>query len=451
MALHNSAAVTSAQRKLEESGAGHAALAAGLLGWRIDAHANDRLAKDRNTEQYYQTEDPVNMVAGTLSVRKALALGARAALTLEESGLALSQGERELSAAIVGVVVDAYDAYRQLELMILRDELARRARDLSLLGLEAVKEQAATGASTQLQLDEAILNHADAVNAVRSSERFLAIAWRRLEQLIGLDLSGVDLARLPVRTLEEFLQMMLEENPVFGPERAFPLAMTLEEMLEVAHTQRAEIAGAQSLVSLAEIAVERARLDDRPRVQLQAKYTGDNDITASLSLDDEWVLTSSATKAAFSHTPPHPISQEGWEVNLGVTFNLWDSGANALVTQRAQSSLAAAQERVGEARDGIELDVLSKHAELMRHFDTLHLARERAQLAHAQRLVEEEKRALGMSTDLLVRQAMIGEWAAVVEAVSARFAYESSVLALARSMGMDAEAMLKLADEMQRW
>lgn len=459
LALENSAQVTSARRQLEEAGAGHASAVAGLLGWRLDAHLNDRLAEDNQLSSLFQTDDPVNALSATIALRKALGIGPKTGATLRESNLMVEQSQRELLRTISDTIVETYDAYRQLQLLLLRYDLAKRAVRVAEQGWQAADDQLSVGAIAPTDAQEAYLGVIEAQNNVQSARYFLEVAWRRLAHMIGVDPASTSIDDLPIPSLDDLWDVVRRRDRTFWPDQAIMWDQSPDEMIQYALEHRSEVADAQAFMTLAEIGIEKTRLDKRPVFQVQAQYNTTDDIIATLGIDNEWVLTTSATKTIFSHEKPAPPTESQfpppaeptWEVTFSVTFNLWDSGHHAYALRRGESALERSMNTLDQAKQGIELDVLNRHAQVLTAFDALRLATERALLAYGRVGVEQEKRSLGMSTDLLVSQQEIGHWSAVIEAVSKRFEYETSLLKLKDGQGVSPEQLYEIAEQLSAW
>lgn len=458
LAIENSPDIKTSQLQLEEAGIGFRTLYAGLLGFRVDAHINDQLALDQRTK-LYNGNDAVNTFSATVSVRKALALGARSAITLAEQRVPLEQAERAMIRQVADVIVTTFDAYRQLELALMRYELSVTAQNLAEQGARVAKDRLKHGAITPADAEESQLQLIEAMNETRYAENILDVVWINLAQMIGINPNDVSIRDVPVRSLEQSMQLIQKDGGPFSPPTPHPWSNeSAEDMVAQAMQKRSELDDAKSFVDLADTAIKKASLDKRPSFELKASYTTTDHLTAALSVDNEWVLTGSATKAYLSDVPTptaqDPTAQDptdDWEVGFGVTFNLWDSGVVKQSIERGNKAKERANLGLSQAQQGIELDVLSAHADLLKSYDSLHLARERTLLAEARFNIEKDKLQLGTSTELIVDQAAIKKWGSVIQAVADRFQYESALLTLARAKGMDAESLFELADHLQRW
>ena len=71
----------------------------------------------------------------------------------------------------------------------------------------------------------------------------LDIAWLRLARLLGLDPEKADILDIEVLSMEEALQMIVEDHPVFRPESAVPWRWSVDEAVEIALGQPARNPG----------------------------------------------------------------------------------------------------------------------------------------------------------------------------------------------------------------
>lgn len=458
LALRESPQAAIARAQLEAALAASVNLESMLLGWRFDAVLDDTLSRSEQLAPVLGG-DPLNTFSATVAARKALAVRGSTALALEEARLQREQAERDYLARLREIGVTAYEAYRQLELALIRHRILERAVALTRDSLEAAEEQAVLGAHTEAQVRAARLAHEEAVQRRDASRRLLDIAWQRLARLLGLDPAGVDILDLDVIEVEEALEMIAGRHPAFWPERAVPWQESLEELVERAKANRPEVQNARAGVALARLGVEKVKLDRRPDIQLTAGATWPGQIRASLTVDDEGVAQASVTGWRFDRAIPSELSavtqapkdEVDWSLGIRVTYNLWDSGASRAAAHRAGQLLRQAELGLDEALHGVALDVEGRHAELVSAYEALLMASERALLAHLELETEEAKAALGMSSRLQVDAAAMQLWQAVAAAVSARFDYELAVVRLAAAAAWDLETLSQIVHGLQGW
>src|SRR5690606_10668668 len=234
--------------------------------------------------------------------------------------------------------------------------------------------------------------------------------------------------------------------------------LSLDELFAQAQANRPEVLTAQEAVVLAELGVQKVRLDQRPSVELTANATWPEKVRASLSLDNDWVTQGTISAWRMSDDVPLPNlpvpeNDVDWDIGVRVTFNLWDSGAAKAAAYQAEERRRQAEVGVEMARQGIQLDVQRRHAEAKSAYDALILAAERARIAHMDLEAEKQRAALGLSPPIRVDSATLDLWQAVVNAVSARFDYEIALLQLARAVAWDRSEERRVGKEARsgRW
>lgn len=470
LALVNSSEAAMAKARLEAALAGDASLRAALLGWRFDAVFDDTVTE---TETLKAINDPhpvplidlpLNTLSATLAIRKALGAAGTTKLALDESRLQAERATRDYGAELRQIALTAYEAYRQLELALIQYRILQRSVDLTRDALDVAEDQYASGAQSEARLEEARVAHREAQNGLAAASRMLDIAWLRLARLLGLDPEKADILDIEVLSVEEALQMIVEDHPVFRPESAVPWRWSVDEAVEIALDSRPEILGARDAVQLARLGVEKVKLDRRPTIQLSANATTEDQIRASLTMDNDWVVQGSLTAWWFDQDMPksfpdgssNPVRQApsdgiNWDIGIRVTYNLWDSGASRAGQHQAEQAVVQAELGLEQARHGITLDVQSRYAEVQSAYDSLLIASQRAKIALLDLETEEQKAALGTSSPLQVDAAKMELWQKVIGAVSARFEYENAVLRLAQAVGLGLEDVLETVDDLQGW
>lgn len=457
LALVNSSEAAMAKARLEAALAGDASLRAALLGWRFDAVFDDTVTETETLKAI----KPLNTLSATLAIRKALGAAGTTKLALDESRLQAERATRDYGAELRQIALTAYEAYRQLELALIQYRILQRSVDLTRDALDVAEDQYASGAQSEARLEEARVAHREAQNGLAAASRMLDIAWLRLARLLGLDPEKADILDIEVLSVEEALQMIVEDHPVFRPESAVPWRWSVDEAVEIALDSRPEILGARDAVQLARLGVEKVKLDRRPTIQLSANATTEDQIRASLTMDNDWVVQGSLTAWWFDQDMPKSLSSNpvrqapsdgiNWDIGIRVTYNLWDSGASRAGQHQAEQAVVQAELGLEQARHGITLDVQSRYAEVQSAYDSLLIASQRAKIALLDLETEEQKAALGTSSPLQVDAAKMELWQMVIGAVSARFEYENAVLRLAQAVGLGLEDVLETVDDLQGW
>lgn len=466
LALTNSSEAAIARAQLEAAHAGAFHLRAALLGWRFDGVVDDTLSESEALKNIKVQDQPpivvsidrLNAASATLAVRKALAAGGTNKLALEESRIQLARAEREYTDNLRQIALTAYEAYRQLELALIQYRILERSVALTQDSLDVARDQYEAGAQSLARLEEARLAHQEALKQQEAARRMLEIAWIRLTRLLGLDPQATDILAIDVLSVDEALEMILGQDPAFWPEAPFPWEWSLDELVALAEANRPEVQGAHDAIALAELGIEKVKLDRRPNIELTANATWPEKIRASLSINNDWVAqgTLSAWRLSEDMRVPIPSYQApendvDWDVGVRVTFNLWDAGAGKADAHRARQGRLQAELGLDQARHGVQLDVQRRHAEAQSAYDALILAGERVRVAHMDLEAERQRAALGISPPLQVDAATLELWQAVAAAISARFDYEVALLQLARAAAFDLESLLEITDGLQGW
>lgn len=454
LALVNSTEAAAARAELEAALAGDIQLRSALLGWRFDAVLDDTLSQSESLKSL--GVDALNTLTGTIAVRKALTAHGTTRLALDESRIQLARAQREYTDQMRQIAVTAYEAYRQLELALIQYRVLQRAVTLTQDALDVARDQHRAGALAPARVQEAWLNHQEALSRQETARRMLDIAWLRLAHLLGLDPEATDILDVDVLSVDEAVEMILARDAAFWPQAPFPWEWSLDELLAQAEQNRPEVLAAQDAVVLAELGAQKVKLDQRPSVELTANATWPEKVRVSLSLDNDWVTQGTISAWRMSDDVPLPNlpvpeNDVDWDVGVRVTFNLWDSGAAKAAAYQAEERRRQAELGVEKARQGIRLDVQRRHAEAKSAYDALILAAERARIAHMDLEAEKQRAALGLSPPIQVDSTTLDLWQAVVSAVSARFDYEIALLQLARAVAWDLESLLDLTDRLQGW
>src|SRR5690606_1302875 len=217
--------------------------------------------------------DALNTLTGTIAVRKALTAHGTTRLPLDESRTQLARAQREHTEQMRQIAVTAYEAYRQLELALIQYRVLQRAVTLTQDALDVARDQHRAGALAPARVQEAWLNHQEALSRQETARRMLDIAWLRLAHLLGLDPEATDILDIDVLSVDEALEMILARDAAFWPQSPFPWEWSLDELFAQAQANRPEVLTAQEAVVLAELGVQKVRLDQRPSIELTANAT----------------------------------------------------------------------------------------------------------------------------------------------------------------------------------
>src|SRR5690606_15938868 len=174
LALVNSTEAAAARAELEAALAGDIQLRSALLGWRFDAVLDDTLSQSESLKHI--EVDALNTLTGTIAVRKALTAHGTTRLALDESRIQLARAQREYTDQMRQIAVTAYEAYRQLELALIQYRVLQRAVTLTQDALDVARDQHRAGALAPARVQEAWLNHQEALSRQETARRMLDIA-----------------------------------------------------------------------------------------------------------------------------------------------------------------------------------------------------------------------------------------------------------------------------------
>lgn len=442
LALVNGPDMASALRGVEQAQLG-AAAARSALSWRVDAAGAHSLEHIEPTTEHRPDPEDTQTTA-SLTLQRTLAFDPQVKNQLRKADLGAEQAMLMLESAAHETVKAVFQAYRELELALIRRQVLSESVRVAAMSWEAAQARAQDGTLSKEDAEGARLDLAAAELEYLASERMLEVARLALAQRLGLDdLPPLDEA--PVPTLEELKDAIVSKAPAYWPEQPAPWGAGLDELKEQAISDRPDVRLALAQVRQAEIDVELARLARRPVFMAEATYTKAPDGEANLSLNSRGGL--SATINVFdlyeSAAQSMPFDSQ-WEVRIGASVNLWDSAQNALEVRRATSALDEARSALNQAKSGVELDVSSRHISAVSAHGRLRLASERVLLALDRLEAERRRLELGFATPLSVAAKELDVHAAVVQAFAARVEFEKSVVELAVSAGMPLDQLREL-------
>lgn len=268
-------------------------------------------------------------------------------LQLEQARLAPAVARAQEAMDRAAVLADVESAY--LGVLEARSglELARLLERNAREGARVVREQAAAGMATELDVLAAENAAARAGQGRQAAEAGLEMAWDALFQTIGLPRPE---------------QLPALEPVEYPPGEALLVGYDMESLQSRATTGRPELVMAAVQRDQARLRLEEARLQRRPGLALQASYQpADSARALTLSLND---------RAAFQATVTHTESDvdvpaaESWQVGLQLTWNLLDGGATAAAIREAEEAAAQAELALRQLEAGIALELARKHSAL---------------------------------------------------------------------------------------
>ncbi|MDO4245440.1 MAG: TolC family protein [Deinococcus sp.] len=331
---------------------------------------------------------------------------------------AVQSAERTLRAAAIelrssraGLTVQAAQAYAGARSAAAAAGLAAAQLALAESLLKVAQQQRGDNLIPQTALLERQASVEQARAGVAQAGRGLTLAAAQLSRLTGqsVTLSGNLADYAPVSTL---VPAGLLQEP-------------LDALIARALTQRPEIARAQAGLADAQAALTRAERDQRlPDItasvqagQLGSTGGGGRTVGGSFGLKSGTVsgqvsfpLKEPTTRGVTAPGPDgKPVTTEtalpsGVALNLSGTFTLLGSGRSQ-ATAQAQAATEQAALAVQSARQGVELEVRSRFADLENARDSLTAAQ--TTLTRAQQTVQDARARLdaGLGTSLEVAQA----------------------------------------------
>jgi len=241
----------------------------------------------------------------------------------------------------------------------------------------------------KVQLSDAQLRLIDARNNVQ-------IARISLNSVLGLPLeTSVDLAS------------SIHHEPVPTPE--------LEMLVQAALEKRPEVLSMELRVKAGDAAVSLAQSNWWPQVYLIGDY-----------------LTARPNTRIF---PTQDQFKDTWDVNLGVSFDLWNWGTTVHQTDEAKAQMTQAQDDLAQLRDAVTLDVTRSMLNLHRAQERIGVAEQGVRQAEENYRVTDAKfkQGLAVNTDLL--DAEVALLQARTSYTESLVDYQLAEAALARSVG----------------
>ncbi|HTP79753.1 MAG TPA: TolC family protein [Bacteroidota bacterium] len=241
----------------------------------------------------------------------------------------------------------------------------------------------------KVQLSDAQLRLIDARNNVQ-------IARISLNSVLGLPLeTSVDLAS------------SIHHEPVPTPE--------LEMLVQAALEKRPEVLSMELRVKAGDAAVSLAQSNWWPQVYLIGDY-----------------LTARPNTRIF---PTQDQFKDTWDVNLGVSFDLWNWGTTVHQTDEAKAQMTQAQDDLAQLRDAVTLDVTRSMLNLHRAQERIGVAEQEVRQAEENYRVTDAKfkQGLAVNTDLL--DAEVALLQARTSYTESLVDYQLAEAALARSVG----------------
>lgn len=322
---------------------------------------------------------------------------------------ALSAAAIELRSARAGLTVQALQAYASARNAAAARQLAAAQLALADNLLHVAGQQREQNLISQAALLERQAAAEQARAAAEQTDRGLTLAAAQLSRVLGrsVTLSGNPADYAPVSTL---VPAGLLEQP-------------LDALLARALTQRPELARAQAGLADAQAALAAAERDQKVpdlTASVQAGQVASSGAgrtvggsfglkSGTVSGQVNFPLTEPTTKVTAPGPDGAPVTREvalpsGLALNLGGTFTLLGSGRSQ-ATAQAQAATEQAALALDSARQGVELEVRSRFADLENARDALTAAR--TSLTRAETGLNDARARLeaGLGTALEVAQA----------------------------------------------
>lgn len=331
----------------------------------------------------------------------------------------------DLRASLTQTVADitAWNNYRSASESVGASEFsAHDARDLVVLGvggayLQAIAARARVkSAEAQLETARVLYQQTSQRRSVglvaqidvnRSRVQLLTQKQRLLSLQDDLAKQKINLARMVGLPANDSYE--LSDEVPFTPAPA----LTVQEALREAFTQRADLRAAQAQVRAAERARSAARAERLPSLSVSADY------------------------GAIGATPGN--SHGTFAVVGSLKFPIWQGGRIAGDVQQANAVLAQRQAELEDLRGQIEADVRKTYLDMKAAANQVEVAQENVQVTQENLSLTRQRYDAGVADNVEVVQSQESLANAQLDYINSVFAHNLAKLGLARSMGQAAE------------
>lgn len=230
--------------------------------------------------------------------------------------------------------------------------------------------------------------------ALVQAERALALAEVELIRTLQLDPSGSYAFAKPAVT-----DSLITAPPVVYEPAAY------QALLDRAYASRADLDAQETQLVAAQQGVNVARANRLPSISLSLGYNTTYNSASPVTFFDQF------------------DQRRGGSVGVGISMPIWDRGATAVATERAEVQVDNARLALADLRQEVALQV--RRAVLDRQATAAQLAAAAAQLRAAELALESttERYQVGAATLLEVTQARATQIEAAAALVSARYTY----------------------------
>ena len=242
---------------------------------------------------------------------------------------------------------------------------------------------------------------------------------------VKVQLSDAQLRQIDARNNVEIARITL--NSIIG--------VPLETSVDLSSSIHHDPAPTPELTVLVQLALEK-----RPELQSMELRVKAGDAAVSLAQSGWWpqiyltgdYLTARPNTRIF---PTQDQFKDTWDVNLGLSFDLWNWGTTVHQTDQAKAQMTQAEDGLAQLRDAVTLDVTRSMLNLHRTQERIGVAEQGVQQAEENYRVTNAKfkQGLAVNTDLL--DAEVALLQARTNYTEALVDYQLAQAGLARSVG----------------
>lgn len=340
---------------------------------------------------------------GTLMARVPLFTGFKVTqqISQAEAGAELARARADQARqAVIWSVTEAYWQARRAEL---RARIQNEATGQAKQARGVVKTSFEIGRASGQELDRAevalLTQESDLIRAQGEAE----LARDQLSTLLQQDLSASRLADPPT-IIEASL------NP----------GLTFEQALTQALANRPEIRAARAQVAMSEAAVEVAKADRWPQIDLVTAYQHGN---------NPFIATSQARDVLSSFVGT-------WDARLNMGLHLFDNGIISRNIARAQADVASAEQALETARRTAELEIRQAHRRMALAKRRVDLGTKSETLATKNLTWIEGRFKFGYALLVELNEARVNLISSRNQRVDAQIDYQLAAAALQKAIGI---------------
>ncbi|HHW15324.1 MAG TPA: TolC family protein [Firmicutes bacterium] len=305
------------------------------------------------------------------------------------------------------------------------------------------------------EVQEAALAAAESARSVTAAKVNAGTATRVDLLRAEVDVANAELAVAKAKdnytTAETALFALLRFEPPAAPVNYAPVppaeapGETLAALTDQAVAKRPEVTDAALELQRAISQEKQANLAALPAVNLTGGYTDDHWSVSSgwnpLSGDVSWSATASNQKLAGAASTGgsvarSPLSREGWNVGVEVSYPLYDAGALREAALQAKLKTAQAQNNLEQTKNSVVSEVQAAWFEWQEAKLSLEAARRAASLSAESQRLTQLRVENGVGTPYELSQANADYLKAQLDLVQAEFAEQLAIVKVKKAAGL---------------